>query len=357
MNRALKFGIAIAVLAIGLAITRNVILPNMAPKIFEKAVAERISANPLAELEDDLHVILIGTGSPLADPTRAGPSTAILAGGKFYIVDSGGGAVRKMGELGLPPAQVQATFLTHFHSDHIDGLGELMLQRWAGGAHKTPMPIYGPIGVTQVVDGLNMTYSQDRDYRIAHHGNAIVPPNGFGGKAMPFEIESTAIVYEDGDLTITAFTVDHEPVAPAVGYRFSYKGRTVSITGDTAYDPALAAKIKGSDLLISEALNPNMVGVMQKAFEDRGIKNLAKIMSDIPDYHISPQQAAEVAQEADIDILVFTHIVPALPTQALHKYFLGKAPKKFDGLIKVGEDGMIFSLSSASDEIRQSRLN
>jgi len=145
---------------------------------------------------------------------------------------------------------------------------------------------------------------------------------------VPFDIEDTATVFKDGDLTVTAFAVDHKPVAPAVGYRFTYRDRTVSITGDTAADPSLAAKLIGTDLLISEALNPDMVGVMEKAFEDRGVKNLAKIMFDIPDYHISPEDAAELAQEAGVDSLVFTHIVPALPNKALHKYFLGP-PSRF----------------------------
>ena len=350
--------ILIGLLVLGLTLIAVKTLPSMmGERLFAKAVAARITYNPLANFDNGLHVVLIGTGSPLADPTRAGPSTAIIAGGKVYIIDSGGGAVRKMGELGISPARVQATFLTHFHSDHIDGLGELMLQRWAGGGHTSPLPVYGPDGVLQVVKGLNMTYAQDRDYRIAHHGKRVVPLSGFGGKAMPFDIEDTATVFKDGDLTVTAFAVDHKPVAPAVGYRFTYRDRTVSITGDTAADPSLAAKLIGTDLLISEALNPDMVGVMEKAFEDRGVKNLAKIMFDIPDYHISPEDAAELAQEAGVDSLVFTHIVPALPNKALHKYFLGDAPSKFDGVLTIGEDGMVFSLPTGSEEIISSALN
>ena len=362
MSKIIKATVAFLLLSLALILVGKIVLPNMGPKLFEKAVGQRLLANPLDEFEDGLHVILIGTGSPLADPTRAGPSTAILTGQSLYIVDSGGGAVRKMGELGVPPARVKATFLTHFHSDHFDGLGELMLQRWAGGSHKTPMPVYGPTGVERVIEGLNNAYAQDRDYRIAHHGEAVVPRSGFGGTAMPFEIGSTGIVFKDGDLIVTAFTVDHKPVAPAVGYRFDYKGRSVSITGDTAYDPTLIAKVKGSDLFISEALSPAMVGVMNKAATDAGAKNIAKIMSDILDYHISPEQAAEVAQAAEVDSLVFTHIVPALPTKALHKYFLGDAPSKFDGDITIGEDGMMFSLPPSdgvakSTIIDKSRLN
>lgn len=361
-NTVLKVATLTALLTIGIILGSKAVLSNMAPKMFEKAVAERMAANPLAELEDGMHVILIGTGSPLADPTRAGPSTAIVAGGKLYIVDSGGGSVRKMGELGIAPAQVQAAFLTHFHSDHIDGLGELMLQRWAGGAHKTPLPVYGPDGVEHIIEGLNMVYAQDKDYRIAHHGEAIVPPSGFGGIAMPFNINKTSTVFEDGELRVSMFKVTHDPVHPAIGYRFQYKNRAISLTGDTSADENLSIKLSGSDIIISEALNPDMVGVMETAAREADIKNIAKIMKDIPDYHMSPEEAAKTAQDAGVELLVLTHIVPSLPNKALYKYFLGNAPSEFEGDIVIGEDGMIFSLpprqeGTKSTIIDISRLN
>ena len=113
-------------------------------RIFAKAVSENFGKNVLSGLPDGLHVILIGTGSPLADPSRAGPSTAVIAGKRLFIIDSGGGAVRKMGEIGLPPAATERVLLTHFHSDHIDGLGELMLQRWAGGGYDQPLLFMDP---------------------------------------------------------------------------------------------------------------------------------------------------------------------------------------------------------------------
>jgi len=113
----------------------------------------------------------------------------------------------------------------------------------------------------------------------------------------------------------------------------------------------------GTEQLVSEALNPDMVGVMQKAFADRGIKNVAKIMADIPDYHISPEQAAELAQDINADILVLTHIVPALPSKALHRYFLRDVADKFDGDITVGEDGMMFSLPPSTPQAKSAIID
>ena len=79
--------------------------------------------------------------------------TVVVAGDRVFIVDAGAGSGRRFGELRLPWANVEAVFLTHFHSDHIDGLGEVLLQHWAAGGAQAPMPIHGPDGVGQVVAG------------------------------------------------------------------------------------------------------------------------------------------------------------------------------------------------------------
>lgn len=322
-------------------------------RLFAKAVSEGFGNNILSDLPDGLHVVLIGTGSPLADPSRAGPSTAVIAGKRVFIVDSGGGAVRKMGEIGLSPAATERVLLTHFHSDHLDGLGELMLQRWAGGGYNQPLPIHGPAGVIDVVEGLNAAYALDKDYRIAHHGADIVPPDGFGGTPI---VIGAGIVMDDTGVKITAFAVDHEPVTPSVGYRFEYKDRSVVITGDTAYSDDLASHAKDTNILISEALNPDMVGIIEKVAKEAGNERIGKIMSDIPDYHISPVEAAKVAQDANAGLLVFTHIVPALPSPYLNAAFTKGAEEKFSGEIIVGQDGMMFSLEPGSDKIAQRQL-
>ena len=351
MIKKLGLGL-VAALAVGFA-TSQIFQVQIGERLFAKAVSKGFGNNVLSDLPDGLHVILIGTGSPLADPSRAGPSTAVIAGKRVFIIDSGGGAVRAMGEIGLSPAATERVLLTHFHSDHIDGLGELMLQRWAGGGYDEPLPIHGPEGVTEVVEGLNAAYAQDKDYRIAHHGADIVPPNGFGG--TPILIETGRLMEQSG-LIITTFAVDHEPVSPSFGYRFEYKGRAVVMTGDTAYTEDLAAHAKDADILISEALNPDMVSVIEMAARDAGNNRIGKIMSDIPDYHITPVQAAQVAQDADAGLLVFTHIVPALPTAYLDAAFTKGAAEKFSGDILVGQDGMMFSLMPGSDEIVRRRL-
>ena len=124
---------------------------------------------------------------------------------------------------------LEGVFITHFHSDHIDGLGELMTLRWAGGSFESPLPVYGPSGIERVVNGFNEAYAQDFIYRQAHHGDTVAPLTAAGGTAKPFlkpaPGQTATLVDEDG-LKIEAFSVTHSPVEPAVGYRFTYKGRT-----------------------------------------------------------------------------------------------------------------------------------
>jgi ribonuclease Z len=264
---------------------------------------------------------------------------------------------RNLNMMGISAAEVNALLLTHFHSDHIDGIGPLMLYHWTRGASTTPLPVYGPEGVEQVVAGFNAAYALDHTYRIAHHGEAVVPASGGGAEARPFAIEGkSAIILQGGGLTVTAFTVDHDPIKPAVGYRFDYKGRSVCISGDAAKSANLIATCKGADLIVHDALQPLMVKEIEGAFAAQGNVGTAKIFHDIQDYHATPEQAAESARDAGARMLVLSHLVPPLPYAYLYPAFLGDAPARFGGTIVVGEDGMLFSLPPQSTAIDRRTL-
>jgi ribonuclease Z len=325
--------------------------------LFERAVSARVGTDATAELPDGLHVGLCGTGSPLPNVDRAGPCTVIIAGERVFVVDAGEGGARNIQLMGIAPGRVERLFLTHFHSDHIDGLGPMMLLRWTGASAATPLPVHGPAGVEAVIGGFNAAYAADNGYRVAHHGPAIVPPMGGGATAMPFTLAgNSAVVFDGRGVRITAFKVDHDPVSPAVGYRFDYKGRSVVISGDTAKSASLVAASKGADLLVHEALQPRMVAAMTRALDAKGIGNTAKITRDILDYHASPEEAAEAAKAAGVKQLVLSHIVPPVPSAFFYPAFLGDAAKRFSGPIVVGEDGMLFSLPVGSKDISKRDL-
>jgi len=325
--------------------------------LFRQMMARAIGSDAMASLPDGLHVGLCGAGSPMPDPRRSGPCTAVIAGKRLFVVDSGEGSTKTLSLMGLPPGRVDGVFITHFHSDHIADLGELMLQRWAGGAHTDPLPIYGPQGVEQVVAGFQGAYLADRGYRIAHHGPKVVPPSGFGGQARPFQIAPggpNMTVIDEPDLKVVAFPVPHGPVEPAVGYRFTYKGRSVVISGDTAPSARLEAVARNADVLVHEALSTRLVNIQNEAARRAGRANVAAITHDILDYHTSPQAAAAIAQRAHVRYLLLSHIIPPLPFDILEGPFLGDARKRFSGPLRVGRDGDFLSLPAGGTAIEHS---
>ncbi len=325
------------------------------------ALAARVAQAHLAtdfasQLPDGLHVGLCGAGSPFPDDQRLGPCTAVLAGKRLFIFDAGSGSTRNIGKLGFLAGQVEAIFLTHFHSDHIDGLGELLLQRWVQGGHRTPVTVLGPEGVQQVVGGLAQAYALDRGYRVAHHGDTVVPASGFGATARAFDGATPTVLLKEGELEISAFPVQHDPAHPAVGYRIRYRDRSVVLSGDTKKSPQVLQAARGADLLVHEALSAPMVDVLARAAQAGQRERLVKIFQDIKDYHASPEEAAETAREAGVRYLLLSHIVPTIPPlPGLEDYFLGKAPRIFTGPVKVGRDGDFISLPTGSQDVNASR--
>lgn len=361
MRRILSIGgmaaLAILVLA-GVAawVMRGPLAVSAMSRLYDMAMG----GDSLAALPDGLHVGLCGAGSPMPDPLRAGPCVTVVAGRRLFLVDVGAGGPRNLQLMNLPIGRVNAVFLTHFHSDHIDGLGELMLQRWASGGNTSPLPVYGPTGVDQVVRGFEAAYTLDRGYRIAHHGPAVTPPSGFGGAPHPFAVTHNGpnvLVINEPDLQVIAFPVDHEPVEPAVGYLFIYKGRRLVVSGDTAPSPRLELMARGADVLAHEGLAPNLVAVQRQSAVRAGRTNLAQILHDIVSYHSSPEAVAGIAQRAGVRYLLFEHIIPPLPFDALEGPFLGRSRQIFHGPIRVGHDGDFISMPAGSHAItRTDRL-
>jgi ribonuclease Z len=342
--------VVLAALAGGVA---YVFRGDIALALMQRTLDRNMGVDAVAALPDGLHVGLCGAGAPMPAADRSGPCVVVIAGKHMFVVDAGTGGVRTLARMGLQPGSVERVLLTHFHSDHIDGLGELMLQRWVGAANSAPLPVHGPAGVQSVVDGFNAAYALDKGYRVAHHGEAIAPPAGFGGTAVPFELDTAgnAIVFDEGGLTIEAFKVEHNPVEPAVGYRITYKGRIAVISGDTKKSAAVEQRATGVDLLVHEALSPKLVGLIGDAAEKNGRKNIAKIMRDILDYHTTPEEAAEIASRAKVRALLLYHIVPPLPLSVLEVPFLGRAREIYSGPLYVGRDGDFVTMPAGTTEV------
>lgn len=332
--------------------------------IFDRAarkMAATVNAAPLAD--DALRVAVCGSSAPLPSAKRAKACVAVFAGGKFYVVDTGPESVENLVLWGIPLSAIGGVLLTHFHSDHIGDLGELQLQTWAGG-RSARLDVYGGPGVEEVVEGFNRAYAFDQGYRTEHHGEATMPSATWGmvphtvaldGAATPAK-DRTGNVLVDGELTITAIEVDHAPIEPAYAYRFDYRGRSVVVSGDLKFHPPLARAMQGADVFISEAIATEMTQSLGAAARDAGREKTAKIMHDIEDYHITPQQAVQLADEAGVKMLVFYHLLPA-PDRWLPKRLFEQGLDDVEGVEwAFAEDGSLLTLPIGSTSIEQGRV-
>lgn len=316
--------------------------------LLDRTVRSNLSRDALGDLPDGIHVLLCGAGGPLTDINRSGTCIAVQAGSHLYVVDAGTNGARNIGRFGVQIGRVEAVLLTHAHSDHIDGLGELGVLRWAAGNHAAPLPVHGPPVVADVVAGFNLAYAADAGYRVAHHGEAVVPASGGGLRAVPFPLpadgETITVLETDDGVRITAFRVSHEPVTEAVGYRIDYRDRAIAVSGDTTKSANLIAHAQGVDLLLHDALESSLIGRVAQAADSIGMAGAAKIMRDVPSYHATPVEAAESAAEAGAGHLLLYHIVPPLPVAALERTFMAGVADAYDGPVTLGTDGTLISL-------------
>jgi ribonuclease Z len=339
--------------------------PGVQQAIFDRgahAQAATINAAPLTD--DAMRVAICGSSAPLPSERRAKACAAVFAGGKFYIVDSGPESTENLVLWGIPLSSIGGVLLTHFHSDHIGDLGELNLQTWAGG-RPAPLAVYGGPGIEEVVAGFNQAYRLDQGYRTTHHTDRVMPAATWpmiphrvelAGEPTPAK-DRTGIVLEEGGLRITAIEVDHAPIAPAYAYRFDYKGRSVVITGDLKYHAPLATAARGADVLVSEAIVPSMTQALAKGASSAGRDRTAAIMHDIEDYHITPEQAARIANQAEVKLLAFYHLLPAPDGVLARRLFAQGISDARRGDWTIADDGTLYTLPLGSTQVQIGRID
>jgi ribonuclease Z len=289
---------------------------------------------------DGLKVFLCGTSSPLPALDRAQACVAVLAGESLYLVDAGAGSAQVAAIGRLPMERLDAVFLTHFHSDHIAALPEFNLNSWVAGRPRA-LAVFGPAGVSEVVDGLNDAYRLDLKYRVAHHGEELLAPD-LG--VMEAKLMEAGTVVDFGDLSITSFQVNHDPVRPAVGYRFDYRGRSVVISGDATVTPGLIDAATDADLLLQDSLSLPIIKSLEKAASG---SRMEKIFFDIQDYHAHTSDLSALVEQSGVRQIALYHLVPPPQNALFEKIFSRDLP---EGTI-VSEDGMIFALPAGSEDV------
>ncbi|MHB1924567.1 MAG: ribonuclease Z [Acidimicrobiales bacterium] len=267
-----------------------------------------------------IEVVLLGTGSPIPDPNRAGPATLVRAAGRSLLIDCGRGVLMRTAAIGLGPNQLRATLLTHLHSDHLTDLTDVITTRWVTSFAPLPLEVFGPPGTQQVVDGILASLAPDISYRLAHHADLNWEPS-----VTVTELTAGTVMDEDG-LVVTAAPTDHRPVAPTVGFRFDAGGHSVVVSGDTVPCEGLDQLCRGADVLVCTVIRKDMLRAI-------GLPRLV----DVCDYHSSVEQAADTAQRAGVGRLVLTHCVPPV-AEGAEEEWTALAAGIFSGEVVVASD-------------------
>jgi ribonuclease BN (tRNA processing enzyme) len=244
----------------------------------------------------DTKLVLLGTGTPFADPTKSGPSLAIVVNNTSYIVDCGPGVVRRAAEaskLGFPSleaSQLKTLFITHLHSDHTIGLADIILTP-AVLDRNAPIRIYGPVGSKKMTNDLMSAYKEDIAIRI----------NGLEkGDAIAYQVYTNEIkegqIYKDSNLTVTAFNVQHGQWDNAFGFVFQTKDKKIVVSGDCTYSENLIKYAKDCDILVHEV------------YSDAGLKKRTQRWQDYHStFHTSTYQLADIANQVKPKLLILNH--------------------------------------------------
>ncbi|HTQ21299.1 ribonuclease Z [Mycobacterium sp.] len=269
-----------------------------------------------------IEVTLLGTGSPIPDPNRAGPSTLVRAGGQVFLVDCGRGVLQRAAAVGVGAAGLSALLLTHLHSDHIAELGDVLITSWVTNFAPDPQPlqIIGPPGTAETVAATLKAFGHDIGYRIAHHADLNAPP--------PIEVHehTEGQVWDRDGVTIQVAPTDHRPVAPTIGFRVEADGAAVVLAGDTVPCASLDELARGADALVHTVIRKDILTHVPQ-----------QRVKDVCDYHSSVQEAAATAARAGVGTLVMTHYVPAIePGQ--EEQWRALAASEFGGQIELGDD-------------------
>jgi ribonuclease BN (tRNA processing enzyme) len=243
-------------------------------------------------------VVMLGTGTPRPDPDRAGPATAIVVDDTPYLIDFGAGVIRRataafekgVTALGFGGVNVKTVFLTHMHSDHTVGYPDLIFTPWVMG-RREPLAVYGPRGIKAMTDNVLKAWQVDIDGRV----NGLNQHNSTGYQVNAHEI-APGVVYKNGKVRVTAFSVRHEEMVDSFGYRFDTPDRSIVISGDTAPTQAIIDHSRGCDVLVHEAYSmETFQRISPRAQQFRRT------------HHTSSLELAEIANTVKPGLLVIYH--------------------------------------------------
>jgi ribonuclease Z len=270
-----------------------------------------------------MNIYLVGTGGPELTPTRSGEATLVQANGESLLFDAGRGVLQGLYECRVRPQTVTRIFLTHLHSDHIEGLPGLWMTPWFLLGRKEHLQVWGPPGTKAMVDGMRQMYAHDLEHRVNNVARL---------EYLDIDVHEVkpGPVYTDGGVTVTAVSVEHRDGNPAWGYRVEANGRAVVLTGDATYSDGLLNAARGADVVISNV-----------AAGTAELERSGKI-DPILDKLMRPEQAAKIFAEDKPRLAVYSHIVKkGLPGEKGDETLIQRTRAAgYQGALEVGQDRM-----------------
>ena len=295
------------------------------------------------EVKDDLfEVMFCGTGTPRFNKDRAQPCLMISAGNQNILFDAGQGALWSMEKMKAPWQKLNAVFITHLHSDHMSGLGEVVQNGWVAG-RSNAVDVFGPVGIENVVDGFRQVYQEDIHERLKTFDNNVKKNiDHIWGEIKEITVndELAHVVYDKDGLIVKAFRVDHPNWGYAYGYRIEYRGKTVVFSGDTRETNAIVTHSQGADLLIHEAYNKNLMDRVATLVDELNLTYDSKTVNNIAAVHTETIALSKLAQQAQVKSLVLTHMIPPIPAIGVaESYFMKGMSDFYRGNLSMARDG------------------
>lgn len=267
-----------------------------------------------------MEITLLGTGSPLPDPLRAGPATLVRSAGCTLLVDCGRGVLMRLAAAGLLPPMLSAVLITHLHSDHLTDLNDVITTHWVMSGEPRALQVFGPPGTAEVVDATLAALARDIGYRLAHHADLTWRPMVDVTEVAP------GARFEVGSAAVRVAASDHRPVEPTVAYRVEDDGRSVVLGGDGVPCAGLDELCAAADAYVQTVIRDDLVRLVPNAR-----------FQDIVDYHSSVADAARTATRASVGKLVLTHYVPPMAPEQQEDW-RALASEHFSGEIVLGDD-------------------
>jgi ribonuclease BN (tRNA processing enzyme) len=273
-------------------------------------------------------IVLLGTGTPRPEPSRSGPSTAIVVNDAAYIVDVGPGIVRRAaaafekGIAALAVDKLQTAFITHLHSDHTVGYPDLIFTPWVQG-RRVPLKIYGPAGLEEMTKHILLAWRADIDMRTKG-----LERRSAAGVAVEAHDVKPGIIYKDANVTVTAFPNRHGEWTDTYGYRFQTADRTIVISGDTSPSPGVIDNCQRCDVLIHEAYA-----------EEYRPADMANWLDYRSKYHTTTTQLAEIANKTNPGLLIIHHRgTGARGREISAEQYIAEIHRTYPGKVVVGND-------------------